>query len=139
MKKAISLILALILICTLPAMFASDDADIYDHDHDCDCDHEHLRVNDPWCDFCQNYTSLYEVEYGPYFDPYDDDYHLVTFYYFDYCSNCNNLYAIFDTDSLEGHSFTESYIDENYGFHRVCGICSYVEPEASLAIIDPTE
>jgi len=132
MKRTISLILALILICTLPAMFASDDANNYehehDHDHDCDCDHEHLRVGDVWCDRCGNYTTLNEVEYGPYPVPYDENNHENYFLYYYFCSNCNADFGSSYTSSLEGHRFDVFYFDDEHGYeHRACSWCGYDE------------
>ena len=126
-KRTISLILALILFCTLPGMFASDEADNYDHDHDAECDCEichgdsQLRY-DYWCDVCGNYSSLTWECVQQWFESYeyDSSCHLVCCYYAYFCTGCWTMVGDLSyTDSLEGHS---SEWDETRGCYY-CPLC----------------
>jgi len=139
MKKLTALLLALILACTLPLLFAFDAAQ--PHDHDCEHDHEDglMRVRDPWCDVCNNYTSQTTNLVDSGCDYYDANSHLYWFQYEDVCNTCGSVLNSHSTDSLSGHSFDSSYIDGEGNFHRRCEACGYVEPFPTLATPNPVE
>jgi len=105
MKKLTALLLALILACTLPLLFAFDAAQ--PNDHDCEHDHEDglMRVGDPWCNVCNNYTTQTTVLIDSGCDYYDEENHLCWFSYEDRCDNCGYVMNTHNTDSLEGHSY----------------------------------
>ena len=127
MKKLTALFLAFVLALSLPLIFATNEFDTPDHDHD--HDHELLRVNDPWCDVCGNYTTQYESQLGSDICTYyDEETHLVYQLYASYCNTCGNVLNVWDTDFLAGHSFDFYYFDNHGGYeHRVCTSCGYDE------------
>ncbi len=113
MKRTISLILALILICTMPATFASDDA--FDHDHDCDCDHEHLTRYYSYCPVCQIDTWQVENYDVTGYSCYDENDHIVYVDVYECCIECGTTWYIESIDSLEGHHW----------FFGMCDLCGY--------------
>jgi len=113
MKRTISLILALILICTLPGMFASDEFDLIDEEiPDNPVIIYDPETHDGYCSYCQSttaheYCTIIEYSYET------STTHRVYVEVQDICTSCNNR-DILSYDYAEDHSFN------HYGI-CVCG------------------
>ena len=125
MKQLTALLLALILACTLPLLFAFDAAQ--PNDHDCEHDHEDglMRVGDPWCSVCGNYTTVQEELVYQGSEDYSDTYHLAQYVYWLVCSTCGTpITEPYYTDSLDAHSFVWYF--EDYSIYEACMYCGRI-------------
>ena len=112
MKRTISLILALILFCTLPGMFASDDVDFCGHDHDELTD---VITHDSYCSTC-GYVTPHEYCNVDYYGNPDSGGHWCYTYEQDICTVCNDRTETFIGDAYEGHTMHMIDYDPVMGF-----------------------
>ena len=104
MKRTISLILALVLLCTLPGMFASDDVDFCGHDHDELTD---VITHDSYCSTC-GYVTPHEYCNVDYYGNPDSGGHWCYTYEQDICTVCNDRTETFIGDAYEDHKYVFS-------------------------------
>ena len=69
MKRTVCLILAILMLCTFPALFASDDFDLPEHDHDHECElceagGDSLMAGWGYCPVCQIITYQDAIPYS---------------------------------------------------------------------------
>jgi len=113
MKRTISLILALILFCTLPGMFASDEFDLIDEE---EISEEYISypgiddgtTHDGYCPYCGHDTSCeYCIDYSAtQYCCIDHLSHYVVLYYTEVCTTCSNRWGSYHYgDFIESHTF----------------------------------
>ena len=102
MKRTISLILALILFCTLPGMFASDEFDLIDEEEISEEYISYPGIDDgsthsAYCSYCGCNTSCeYCIDYlVSTFTPTDHLTHWSTIYYNEVCTYCSNRWGCY--------------------------------------------
>ena len=90
MKKTLAVVLAVLMLVSIPVVYAAVEGVV------------------AWCDICGHETTWEDVEMM-YITYEDESNHLVSFYIHPTCLECGTmLEGVFETDSLEGHS-----VDEN--------------------------
>ena len=95
MKKLFAVLLAALILVGVPAVYAA----VEDHFTE-------------YCSLCEDWTSWTD-DVHIFFTPYDDEYHLVEFVSYSYCTDCHLVvFGPVITDSLESHSFNEDGICE---------------------------
>ena len=88
MKKILAVVLAALMFVSVPAVYAAAESSV------------------GFCDVCGHETSM-ETEYVMYSTWYDDEYHLISFYWVTTCLECGNDTHVLDTDPLESHTFND--------------------------------
>jgi|GEM_PF-3155294 len=116
MKRTLCLILAILMLCTFPALFASDDFDLPEHDHDSECELCGAGGDSPmffWgdCPICEIRTTqqLYSDFPDEYVDAGDGGHWAITYGHIE-CLECGATIAenIYIGEAWESH-------DYNYG------------------------
>ena len=88
MKKSLAVVLLALMVVSVPVAYAAAESFV------------------GYCDSCGHETSM-ETEYRMYSTWYDDEYHLISFYWVTTCIECGEDTHVWDTDSLEAHTFND--------------------------------
>ena len=129
MKRTLCLILAILMLCTFPALFASDDFDLpeHDHDHECElCEAGGASLMGEWgdCPICQitTWQQLYSYPNDVYVDAGDGGHWAITYGYID-CLECGATIAdnVYIGEAWEEHFWDHTEYDQgNYIEKCIC-------------------